>query len=90
MVVNNNQWFYEGHNGWWKFEARNNEELENAFQRDGTTNIVEILICGRIYIMNLTNMEQYRKDGSGKKRRLKRDAVFAQCKGVAGLVLKKE
>merc|ERR1712032_1454397 len=26
------QWFYEGRNGWWRFESRNNEDLEEAFR----------------------------------------------------------
>ncbi len=33
-------------------------------------------------------MAQYRKDMPDRKRKIKRDVVFAQCKGVAGLVPK--
>ena len=83
------QWFYEGRNGWWKFERRNSEEIEEAFRRgDG---IFETLICGHIYVIDFGAMVQYRKDfGQGRKRKIKSDVVFAQCKGVAGLMLKRE
>jgi len=41
-------WFYEGGNGWWKFEERHNEEIEKAFvsgHRD-----VDMLICGQVIL----------------------------------------
>ena len=28
-------WYYEGRNGWWRFEERNSEELETEFRRGG-------------------------------------------------------
>jgi len=77
------QWFYEGRNGWWRFESRNNEELEEAFSRGQQQ--VETMICGNIYIINLVSMEQYQKTMPQRKRRIKRDLKSAQCKGVAGL-----
>jgi len=77
------QWFYEGRNGWWRFESRNNEELEEAFSRGQQQ--VETMICGNIYIINLVSMEQYQKSMPQRKRRIKRDLKSAQCKGVAGL-----
>merc|ERR1719192_2176055 len=77
------QWFYEGRNGWWRFESRNNEELEEAFTRGQQQ--VETMICGNLYIINLISMEQYQKSMPQRKRRIKRDLKSAQCKGVAGL-----
>ena len=84
--VNQWQWFYEGRQGWWKFEHRNNEDIEGGHAAGQTS--VELLICGHLYVIDLQNMVQYRKDSPAKKRKIKRDAVFAQCKGVAGLVPK--
>ncbi len=81
------QWFYEGRDGWWKFEVRHNQELEEAFQNG--LNTCEALICGHIYVIDFTRMIQFRKDSLPKKRRIKRDVIRAKCKGVAGMVLKK-
>ncbi len=81
------QWYYEGNNGWWKFEERNGEEIEHLFQSKVAK--AETMICGHIYVIDFETMVQYRKDHTGRIRRLKRDVAFAQCKGVAGLVLKK-
>lgn len=77
------QWFYEGRNGWWRFESRNNDDLEEAFR--GGKQQVETLICGNIYVINLASMEQFQKSMPQRKRRIKRDLKTAQCKGVAGL-----
>jgi len=77
------QWFYEGRNGWWRFESRNNEELEESFQEGRGK--VETLICGQLYVIDLVAMEQFQKSMPQRKRRIKRDLKTAQCKGVAGL-----
>ena len=85
--VNNWQWFYESRSGgWWKFETRLNDEIEEAFQKQATD--FDTLIVGSLYTIDLVNLCQYKKDVPTQKRRIKRDAVLAQCKGVAGLVLK--
>ena len=85
------QWFYEGKNGWWKFETRNNEEIEEGFGQNQEGSI-ELLICGHLYVIDFKNMVQYRKNqgfgGGGRKRKIKRDILTASCKGVAGLVAK--
>eukprot|EP00095_Tigriopus_kingsejongensis_P008297 snap_masked-scaffold948_size77650-processed-gene-0.6 protein:Tk08297 transcript:snap_masked-scaffold948_size77650-processed-gene-0.6-mRNA-1 annotation:"e3 ubiquitin-protein ligase rnf146" len=80
------QWFYEGRNGWWKFERRNSEEIEACFQDQQSRS--ELLICGHLYVIDFQAMMQYRKDTGGRRRQIKRDVVLAQCKGVAGLVVK--
>jgi len=77
------QWFYEGRNGWWRFESRNNDDLEEAFS-EGKQQL-ETLICGNIYVIDLASMEQFQKSMPQRKRRIKRDLKTAQCKGVAGL-----
>ena len=84
--VNQWQWFYEGNQGWWKFEHRCNEDIEAAHGAGRTS--LDLLICGHVYVIDLQGMAQYRKDMPSRKRKIKRDAVLAQCKGVAGLVPK--
>jgi len=77
------QWFYEGRNGWWRFEKRNNDELEENL-RNGKQEF-ETMICGNLYILDLVQFQQYQKDRPQRKRKIKRDLKSAQCKGVAGL-----
>ncbi|XP_059093034.1 E3 ubiquitin-protein ligase rnf146-like isoform X2 [Tigriopus californicus] len=84
--VNSWQWFYEGRNGWWKFEQRHNQEIEASFGNQDEQ--LEALICGHLYIVDFKNMVQYRKDHMGRRRKIKRDVVLARCKGVAGLVVR--
>lgn len=84
--VNNWQWFYEGRNGWWKFEQRHNEDIEASYMENADR--FESLICGHLYVIDFKDMVQYRKDQLGRRRKIKRDVVLAQCKGVAGLVVK--
>ena len=43
-----------------KFDQRNNEEIEKYF-KEGKERI-ELLICGHLYVIDFTNMQQYRKD----------------------------
>jgi len=85
---NQYQWFYQGKNGWWKFEARCSQELEDC-QNEGVQRH-ETMICGNLYVIDFVSMVQYRKDQPQRKRAIKRDVVLAQCKGVAGLVVKQE
>jgi len=77
------QWFYEGRNGWWRFEARTNEELEETFLSGQMS--MELMIVGTIYILDFTRMEQYQKERPNKKRKIKRDLKTSDCKGVAGV-----
>ena len=77
-------WFYEGRNGWWRFEERNSLELETLYQEGHQQS--ELLICGQLYVIDFGTMTQCRKDCSGRKRKIKRDDNTAPSKGVAGLV----
>jgi len=81
--VENWQWFYEGRNGWWKFEERNNEELEMTYSSGKS--FLETMICGKLYVLNFGTMQQYQKDFPTRKRKIKRDLKSSFCKGVAGL-----
>lgn len=77
------KWFYEGRNGWWQYEERASDQIEEAFS-DGQQTI-EVLIAGFGYIIDIENMVQYRKNYPTRRRRIKRDKCQADKKGVAGL-----
>jgi len=81
------QWFYQGRNGWWKFEERNNEELEENYSLG--QKIFETMICGNLYIIDFQAMEQCQKGFPNRKRKIKRDLKTSSCKGVAGLQKRK-
>ena len=80
-------WFYEGRNGWWRFEERNNDEIEETYLR-GAQNL-ETLICGNLYVIDLVRMEQYQKHCPNRKRKIKRDLQSCDSKGIAGLASNK-
>lgn len=81
-------WYYEGNNGWWRFDGRDKEEIENAY--GSGTEKTQMLICGNMYMIDFKNMVQYRRDGTGRVRRIKRESgsngSSMYVKGVAGLV----
>jgi E3 ubiquitin-protein ligase RNF146 len=77
------QWYYEGRNGWWQYEESFSDELEKA-HKDGKRSC-ELLIAGFLYFIDFENMVQFRKTEPGRRRRIKRDVVDADKKGVAGL-----
>ncbi|GFN77259.1 E3 ubiquitin-protein ligase rnf146-like [Plakobranchus ocellatus] len=77
-------WFYEGVNGWWQYDDRTSRELE--FHHKAGHSSCELLIAGYVYLIDLTNMFQLRRNDRTKKRRIKRDLVnIPGRKGVAGL-----
>ena len=78
-------WYYEGRNGWWLFDARASEEIEEEFQNETTE--CELMIAGYIYIIDFDNMIQYRKDTPSRIRKIKRDQAenVTDTKGIAGL-----
>uniref|UniRef100_A0A8C5JZ50 E3 ubiquitin-protein ligase n=1 Tax=Jaculus jaculus TaxID=51337 RepID=A0A8C5JZ50_JACJA len=53
-------WCHEGRNGWWQYEERTSRELEDAFSK-GKKN-TEMLIAGFLYVADLENMLQYRRN----------------------------
>ncbi|XP_028914080.1 E3 ubiquitin-protein ligase RNF146 isoform X2 [Ornithorhynchus anatinus] len=78
-------WYYEGRNGWWQYDERTSRELEDAFSRGKKS--TEMLIAGFLYVADLENMMQYRRNEHGRRRKIKRDVVDIPKKGVAGLRL---
>lgn len=81
-------WYYEGRNGWWQYDERASHELEEAFSKGKRT--TEMLIAGFLYVADLENMVQYRRNEHGRRRKIKRDVVDIPKKGVAGLRLDPE
>ncbi|KAJ3597239.1 hypothetical protein NHX12_000767 [Muraenolepis orangiensis] len=81
-------WYYEGRNGWWQYDERTRRELEDAFSEGRKT--AEMLIAGFLYVADLENMVQYRRNEHGRRRKMKRDVVDIPKKGVAGLRLDAE
>uniref|UniRef100_A0A3Q2P895 E3 ubiquitin-protein ligase n=1 Tax=Fundulus heteroclitus TaxID=8078 RepID=A0A3Q2P895_FUNHE len=81
-------WYYEGRNGWWQYDERTSRELEEAFMKG--RKCTEMLIAGFLYVADLENMVQYRRNEHGRRRKMKRDVVNIPKKGVAGLRLESE
>ncbi|XP_027139744.1 E3 ubiquitin-protein ligase rnf146 isoform X2 [Larimichthys crocea] len=81
-------WYYEGRNGWWQYDERTSRELEEAFSKGRKS--TEMLIAGFLYVADLENMVQYRRNEHSRRRKIKRDVVDIPKKGVAGLRLDPE
>ncbi|KAJ8411474.1 hypothetical protein AAFF_G00162820 [Aldrovandia affinis] len=81
-------WYYEGRNGWWQYDERTSRELEDAHAKGKRS--AEMLIAGFLYVADLENMVQYRRNEHGRRRRMKRDVAGIPKKGVAGLRLDPE
>lgn len=78
------QWFYEGEGGWWQYDIRASTEIEDRYQKG--EHMFEMLIAGFLYIVDVDNMIQYRRNTPSRRRRIKRDlATIPDKKGVAGL-----
>ncbi|KAJ8919659.1 hypothetical protein NQ315_006187 [Exocentrus adspersus] len=53
------QWFYEGRNGWWKYDERTSEEIEQAYKLE--LSAFELIICGELYVIDFDCKHQYPK-----------------------------
>lgn len=84
-ATSDHAWYYEGRNGWWQYDERTSRELEDAFSKGKKT--AEMLIAGFLYVADLENMVQYRRNEHGRRRKMKRDILDIPKKGVAGLRL---
>lgn len=82
-AASDHAWYYEGRNGWWQYDERTSRELEDAFSKGKKT--AEMLIAGFLYVADLENMVQYRRNEHGRRRKMKRDVLDIPKKGVAGL-----
>ncbi|CAL8313705.1 unnamed protein product [Boreogadus saida] len=82
-------WYYGGSGGgWWQYDERTSRELEDASAKGLTS--AEMLIAGTLYVADLENMVQYRRNQPARRRRMKRDAAGVAKKGVAGLRIEPE
>ena len=79
------QWFYEGRNGWWKYDERASSTLDEFFKMQEQS--CELIIAGFTYVVDFEKMIQYRKNNRSRFRCIKRDVSCAERKGVAGLKL---
>uniref|UniRef100_A0A1Q3F431 E3 ubiquitin-protein ligase n=1 Tax=Culex tarsalis TaxID=7177 RepID=A0A1Q3F431_CULTA len=79
------QWYYEGRNGWWQYDERTSQELEESFQQK--ERYCKILVAGFLYIVDFEHKCQIRQNDPSRIRRVKRDLTSIPKKGVAGLRL---
>ncbi|XP_058816543.1 E3 ubiquitin-protein ligase rnf146 [Topomyia yanbarensis] len=79
------QWYYEGRNGWWQYDERTSQELEEFFQKK--ERFCKILVAGFLYIVDFEHKCQIRQNDPSRIRRVKRDLTTIPKKGVAGLRL---
>ncbi|CAH2091140.1 unnamed protein product [Euphydryas editha] len=77
------QWYYEGRNGWWKYDERSNIDLETSYS-SGETQCL-LLLAGTIYCVDFHNMVQFRRSDPTKRRKIKRDIPTLPSKGIAGI-----
>ncbi|XP_022173218.1 E3 ubiquitin-protein ligase rnf146-like isoform X2 [Myzus persicae] len=78
------QWFYEGKNGWWQYDKRTSDEIEQHYK----LNVLkfDVLICGTMYTIDLNRNVQYNRDNPSRRRKVKREnANNIAVKGVAGV-----
>lgn len=76
-------WYYQGHKGWWQYDERTSADIEEAYSKKEKS--VDILIAGSIYVIDFENMIQFQRFTNSRKRKIKRDSVAAEKKGVAGM-----
>lgn len=85
------QWYYEGRReGWWLYDPRTSEEIEDAYKDKKTKCIVQV--AGFDYVIDFNNMVQFRQDRPERRRKILRSNMVddtAMVKGVAGLYSKK-
>lgn len=79
----NNSFIFIG--GWWQYDSRTSTEIEEAYQRNPIV-LLEILICGSLYCIDMIMFIQYNKDTPTNKRNIKRDIYRRfHSKGIAGI-----
>jgi len=78
-------WFYEGRSGWWMYDKRSNDQIEEFYSQDSTGSH-QLLIAGHMYTIDFQRMVQFRTVGLLKYRSIKRDKKASDKKGVAGLI----
>ncbi|XP_055841239.1 E3 ubiquitin-protein ligase rnf146 isoform X2 [Episyrphus balteatus] len=77
------QWFYEGRNGWWQYDDRTSQDIEEAYKKGEKS--CTILVAGYVYVVDFEGMLQQRQNEPSRRRHVKRDLASIPKKGVAGL-----
>lgn len=77
------QWYYEGRNGWWQYDERTTQDIEEAYKKGEKS--CTILVAGYVYAVDFDAMLQQRQNDMSRRRRVKRDLDSIPKKGVAGL-----
>ncbi|XP_068618321.1 E3 ubiquitin-protein ligase RNF146-A-like isoform X2 [Battus philenor] len=79
------QWYYEGRNGWWKYNQASNcylEETYNKGEKEGS-----LLIAGNLYHIDFERNVQVRVNDQRKTRKIRRETPLFPSKGIAGIVI---
>lgn len=86
-VTEEHEWLYKGIYGWWKYDLRTAEDIEEAYQKKSP--IVDILVAGNIYTIDFENMIQIQKSDARRCRKIRRQKPSDNVshKGIAGLHL---
>ncbi|CAG5111644.1 Oidioi.mRNA.OKI2018_I69.chr2.g5925.t1.cds [Oikopleura dioica] len=82
------RWYYESNNnGWWEFDPRTSDKIEDAFRQSQAT--VDFPIGQRTYEINFEAKRQYQQNDTGKKRKVTRSSRrdIQNLRGVAGVPL---
>lgn len=69
--------------GWWQYDERTSNELESSYKNGEKT--CELLIAGFLYIIDLENMLQLRRNDPSRRRKIKRDSANIPRKGKYSL-----
>lgn len=83
---NEHKWYYEGSDGWWMYDDKICQLLEEEFKSRRCT--AEVLTAGTVYVIDFIHMIQYRKNEPGKQRKVLREMpskIKHQTKGIAGV-----
>lgn len=76
--------------GWWQYDQRASAEIEDSYNKGAKS--CHLLLAGFLYVIDFSNMVQYRQTNPIRRRHIKRDRSTTDKLGVAGLtesVLKK-
>ncbi len=80
------EWYYEARSGgWWLFEERLSKEIEAAYKED--EKLCRLQISGFPYVIDFELNMQYREDLPNRRRRIKRDKIESDVRGISGIVL---
>lgn len=70
--------------GWWQYEKRTSEEIEENYKLNQTK--FDLLICGTMYTIDLDKNIQYNRENPSRRRKVKREnASNIAVKGIAGV-----